>query len=276
MIGKYGMQYLSESDMAASNTRGFPEEVRKVLDGFGDDETRREQYIDFLMLCRFRSTLICHDSITIDRRPPPSAIRQFRIASQMKPEEGANLTDNKAYAFRGNKDKVAELNHPLTKTVISELGSAWANNIAYDVLIKYAKSKLKTAGVEVNDSDVERTEGYLSEMFLADMVKLHRFEPPICEVIGDRPVSSRFARWQIENNCAAVTTMTGMNLEPDSDLVKLVILLSDGTRDKERILKEVAGQLTVPDDQRENFHAELPEMIETCFENLRAVGLLIG
>ncbi len=277
MIGEYGLQYVSESDISSSTTHGFSEEVRSVLNTIGTDLIIREQYTDFIKFRRFRSTLICHSDFTLNRNADPSIVELFRISSSLKPADAdSHLSDTSTMQFIGDKDENVQMNHPLTKTVLAELGKVWTRSVDFGDLMERSKLSLANSNVQTTDDDRNKLATFLLRMFHVDLVHFHRFEPRMADAVSDKPASSEFARWQIEHDCVAVTTMTGMNLEPESDLVKLVIELADGSRNKQAIAQGVLAAADVPADQLEEFKEKLPSIVDDCLEKLLRAGLLIA
>jgi methyltransferase-like protein/SAM-dependent methyltransferase len=276
IIKGHGLQYIAEADISSSNISGMSEDVVNALNAIGTDIIRREQYIDFIKFRRFRSTLICHSSVELARSPEPSVVRNFRFSSPLKPPANANLFDTEPVTFTGERDETAQLNHPLTKTMLAELGRSWTHSIDFDELLAKAASDLAANGVPVSDEDVAKAEAYLLQMIRVELVRIHRFAPQIATGVSERPKTSDFARWQIEHGCKAVTTMTGMNLEPESDLVRIVISLADGTRDIDQIQKELLDAVDVPDEQRADLEANVPRIVEDCLNDLCSAGLLVG
>lgn len=276
MIKEHGMQYVSEADISSSNISGMSEDVVNALNAIGTSVISREQYIDFIKFRRFRSTLICRGNIEIDRNPEPSIVRNFRFSSPLKPEAEVDLFDTKPLTFTGERDETAQLNHPLTKTMLAELGRSWTQSVDFDALLAKAVSDLAGNGVNVSDDDIVKAETYLLQMIRVELVRIHRFGPETATSVSLKPKTSEFARWQIERGCKAVTTMTGMNLEPESDLVKIVISLADGTRSVDELQKELLDAVEVPEEQREDFEANLPQIVGDCLNDLCSAGLLVG
>lgn len=276
MIGDHGLQYIAEADISSSNISGMSVDVVNALNAIGTDIIRREQYIDFIKFRRFRSTLICRDNIELVRSPEPSVVRNFRFSSPLKPPADADLFDTEPLTFAGERDDTAQLNHPLTKTMLAQLGRSWTQSIDFDELLAKAASDLAANGVTVSDEDVTKAETYLLQMIRVELVRIHRFAPSTVSSISDRPKTSNFARWQMTRGCEAVTTMTGMNLEPESDLVRIVITLADGSRNIGQIQNELLDAVEVPDEQRKDFEANLPRIVEDCLNDLCSAGLLVG
>ncbi len=276
MAGRNGLQYVSEADISSSNMRGLPDKVLTALAGIGQDVVRLEQYLDFIKFRRFRSTLVCRNDLKIERSPDPSAIRNFRFASRLSPEPGSVLHDSSTVRFLGDKEESVQMNHPLTKTILASLSEVWTRSIAADEIFAAAADQLGSEGSSVTDDDIHMAESYLVEMYRVELIKLSRFEPELAHAVSANPKASDFARWQIDRNCAAVTTMTGMNLEPETDLVRLIIRLADGSRSQEMIGKEILELVEAEQEQRTEFEEQLPAMIDSCLSDLLRAGLLVG
>ncbi len=64
---RFNLQYLAESRLLA-NSFVLGSDLRKALDeNAGPDILRREQYLDFLIGCYFRQSLLCHAGVPINR-----------------------------------------------------------------------------------------------------------------------------------------------------------------------------------------------------------------
>lgn len=276
MLKPCGLRYIADTDLSASSIYGFSEDTRNTLMAIAQDPIALEQYIDLIKMRRFRSSVICHAERDVNFVPTPDAARRFRIASPLKPSAGPHdLADTSSVKFIGNKNEKIEANHPLTKTVLDRLSSAWPRSIEFDPLVAQSTEKLAAAGVDTTEDDVAKFSGFLVQMFQVELINFHRFEPRIGSGVSDRPVSSHFARWQIDKGCEAVTTMTGMNLEPETDLIKLMIKLADGTRDISEIEEEILEAAKVPEEKLNDFRESLPEIVVAGLADLHQAGLLI-
>ena len=63
----HGLQFLSEARVVMSSAEDLSPQMRSVLESFGDDLTMREQVLDLLRNRTFRETLLCRDSIALNR-----------------------------------------------------------------------------------------------------------------------------------------------------------------------------------------------------------------
>ena len=60
------------------------------------------------------------------------------------------------------------------------------------------------SSVEIKGEDKLKLATFLLQLFHVDLVHFHRFEPRMADAVSDRPVTSAFARWQIDHNCPQV------------------------------------------------------------------------
>lgn len=275
-IAQHGFQYLSESDAASMNPEKLSKAGRELLNRFGDDLIRREQYIDFVQCRRFRSTLFCRSGIELDREPEPAIIKKFYIASNVKaqPAEAALNTDG-PQKFLGSNEASLEINHPLTKAALTYLGGIWARSVSFSELLDESAKLLGPDRRDLDPAEIEQTSAYLVRLFQAGFVKLHRFRPTFPDAVADMPKTSAFARWQITRGSESVTTSTGLNLKPDYDAVRLLISLSDGTRDRNALAAALMEKLDVPESERQALAKQLPELIESNLQKMFESGLLI-
>lgn len=277
MLKPYGLSYIADTELSTSSTYGFSEDVRNALTAIAPDPIALEQYIDMIKMRRFRSSIICRADRDVLFVPPAYAAKRFRISSPFKPSDGPyDLADTSLVKFNGNKDENIEVNHPLTKMALDELASVWSGSIEFDTLVSRSAERLSTVGVAVTDDDIARLSQFLVQMFQVGLVNFHRFEPQITAAVSDRPTSSRFARWQIDRGCEVVTTMTGMNLEPETDMVKLMIILADGTREISEIEEAIMEAADVPEEDLDNFRASLPAIVVSGLADMNRAGLLIA
>src|SRR5262249_17649603 len=69
---RFGFRFVAEAEPFLMETRGFPTEVAGLLNGLAaKDVLLKEQYIDFLLLRRFRQTLLSPDGGCPREDPDP-------------------------------------------------------------------------------------------------------------------------------------------------------------------------------------------------------------
>lgn len=272
-IQPHGLQFLSEVDSFWMEAGQLSADILKKLDELGDDIVRREQYIDFIKCRPFRSTLVCHDNIVLDRHPTPAILKNFFIASQVQPEWASpNLKDPTNLKFVGPEGGTLEVDHPLTKAALIHLEKTWSKCLLFDELIEESR-KLSGGATE---PDIQKTAENLLEMFHSGFVYLHRFRPQFASVPGEFPKASAFVRWQLQHKSDNLTTLSGMNLKPDSDLMRLLLLLADGSRDHAALMSEASARIEVDESKKAELMAQLPVTVENKLLEFAKLGLLLA
>lgn len=276
-ISQFGLQYLSEADPIALHTGGLSAEVRKLFGALDNDLIRREQYIDFVRCRRFRSSLICRSGLKPVRDPKPAILDGMLVASHV--EFQGSLDDLAApvpMRFSRPNDASLEINHPLTKASLIYLKRTWSRSTPFPELIKEARNLLSDFDDDVIVSESEQTAAFLIQLYTAGFVKLHLHTPEFAHEVSEYPTASLFARWQVSRGSKSVTTMSGLNLAPEFEAVRVLISLLDGTRDRNALFNEMKEMFDVPDDQHAAFESNLPDMIDSNLAKLAESGLLIA
>ena len=273
MIGPHGLQFLSEADPIASNTLKLSVEARGLLDSVRDDIITFEQYIDLITCRRFRSSLICRSENPIDRAVSDSKVDEFYISSQVSTDlSSVNVTDATPVRFDGSKGASLTVNHPLTKALLVSMKSQWPKAMPFVDLLARA---FEIVGISSTE-DVSKARTYILQLYLGGFVKFGCYSPTFAAVVGETPVSSAFARWQISEDIENLTTLAGKNLKTLDPILRLIISMLDGTRGRVEIADEILAAIELPLEERERFTAALPDIIEDQLTQIASAGLLVG
>jgi methyltransferase-like protein len=266
----HGLQFLTEVDLYWGESKLKPE-VEAKLEELGDDFVRREQFTDFITGRPFRSSLICHEGITLDRHPRPEKLRSFYLASQVEPlSTEPDLRARSVEKFKGLDGEIIEIENPLTKAVLFALQKAWSKSLSFDELMREASALSGVAG----DEDIDAASPELLDLFKKGFVYIYSFRPEFPDKPGEKPRASRFVQWQIRKNCLNVTALSGMNLAPEDDVMRLILLLCDGTRDRDAIVAEMTRRIEFAESTREERLRQLPALVESRLGLFAKLGLL--
>ncbi len=272
-IEPHGLQFLSEVGAFWTENSRLPADVEKKLDEFGDNLIRREQYEDFLTNRSFRSSLICRDNVLLNRKPEPGILREFYIASQVHPQSAApRIADSTMETFVAAEGGTIQSNHPLTKAALVNLEQIWTRCIPFKELMDNAA---RLTGETVSSAEIGKASANLLGFVRSGHVYLHRYQPKFATIPGEFPKSSEFARWQIQRKSEIVTSLSGMGFKPDSDFMRLVMSLLDGTRDRAALIAEIKSRTEVQSAGKTKYEAELPRMVDTELKEMAKLGLLM-
>jgi len=265
-----GLQYLCEVDEWWGESRMRPEITAK-LDELGDDVVKREQYIDYILGRPFRSSVICRGSVKLDRKLSSGLLGGFYLASQAEPVLPiTDLQSNSEIPFKGIDGHEASVTRAQSKAALTYLKDRWSTSVRFDELMETAAVAAGAKGDPVDPQAVEELFG----LFKAGLIYLHRYRPEFPMLPGEKPAASRFVQWQIKKKCADVTALSGMNLRPSDDLMRLLLLLCDGTRTRDQIAADAASRIELPEESRDQLLAQLPAAVDERLAEFARLGLL--
>jgi SAM-dependent methyltransferase len=187
---RHGLQYLGEAE---------PYEMfdpRGVLEWLQSGLLEREQHLDFLKARRFRQTLLCRDTVELDRDAGPARMDRFLFSASGR-EVGIATEDGPA------------------RQVAQALRDVFPLPVPFDELLPYAGSAASLREI-------------LFSLVVAGFADLHVYDFPCADTVSERPRASAVARYQAERS-ASVTNLCHLVVELD-DAARQVIRLLDGTR----------------------------------------------
>ena len=103
-LGRHGLQYVGDSNIAQMYVDNLPEDAAEKLKAV-TDILHQEQYMDFIVNRRFRSSIVCPEAAAVDRNLRPEAIHNFYLSSAIKPDDAdlkAETTDTRFRDSSGN------------------------------------------------------------------------------------------------------------------------------------------------------------------------------
>lgn len=279
---KHDLQFLTEADYFTSNDGNYSPRVLEILEQFGGDIIKREQYIDFLINRRFRQTLLCRKEINVSYKPQVEAMRSVRVASDMnfaaaKPE----FSPNKIEAIICKNNRKIQIDHSLTKAALFLLGRAFPHSIAFAELVALAKNLLKQKvgeDFETTEKDDDILSNILLQIFGSDLVEFYLHEPTFAAQPSERPTVSPIARLQAQNN-DLVATLRQSAIGIQDEVIRNLLILLDGSRTRASVTREIKirienGKIKFNFDsnaEKRDFLENLPAIIE---ENLQAMTKL--
>ncbi len=141
-----GLQYLGDSSIPSMFVGNHSKEATEIL-GKIDNIIKQEQYMDFVINRRFRSTLICHDNCSLTRAVKPEKIEEFFLSTTLMPENGLNSVDLKAFKETAfcNMEKTAKINpqNLAATALLLVLAENRSKPMSADELVKEATSRLE-------------------------------------------------------------------------------------------------------------------------------------
>ncbi len=270
LISSNELSYIGEANPSTANPDRLRPEVRESVFGTSDDPLVREQYIDFVEMRRFRSSLVCRADAAPSPEYDAGALHSMRLVSTLSADGPMNLSPEAAMRFSAKKGGL-DVSHPLTKAFLIELERHGASGINCEDALENTAMLL---GSEPAIEDLNILDAYLLMMFRAEFITAHSCEAKFAKTISERPRVSAIARHQIESGSNVVTTLAEENLDIENPIVGAVMRLCDGMHTADEIAVELKQMVDVPEDEMEDFAAALPKMIEDILSEFAARGLL--
>lgn len=280
------LQYLSDCSLSSMYLGNMGADIVNKLKDL-NDIVRTEQYMDFITNRRFRSTLLCHSSMKLNRSLNNEDIRKFTLSLDITPEKPlseVNLesAESSTFYFKGNKEQHVSSTSPWLKAILYTLAENKGFPIKFNTLIDKANKKFKTdrkAQIEIdliNNAMNLVVKGYMEIGLLErDKEKINL----------EKPAISKLASYQVKNTSNNWVTSVdhvpiGVNL-----LDKFILSHIDGKNTKEQIVELLAkeavdGKITLNKDNKKLENAaeikqELATNLESTIEKFSMQGILL-
>jgi methyltransferase-like protein/trans-aconitate methyltransferase len=240
--GRNGLQYLSDAEFSRRNLANYPDEIRATLQRFPETEfVARDQYQDFIDGNGFRRTLLCHDTIPLQRRIDLDFVKRFYLLGATDPVAAdSNLTDMSPMQFKTQEGSTLTVSKPLLKAAYLCLGKTWPQALSFSELLGQSRALLgPESGSESNNDDAQLLTEAMFVLACSGEVSFMLSPPFLVRNISDRPQASLLARKQAENG-TLVTNLLHRPVRLEDDNARHFLQLLDGTRTVEQIVADMA------------------------------------
>lgn len=273
---KYGLQYLAEARLAECQCNFYPTISAEMGTGHEDPLIAKEQYFDFLKCRMFRQTLLCHESVPIDRIPSIDRLRKLFVASTAQPMSAPPdlITPGVVEKFALSNGATIALDLPVAKAAIAYLGQVWPKSVCFDELLDNAHQTCAAGMTGCDrDSDLLGLGEAILRIYGADLLNLHSYAQSAATAAGPYPITSHVARCQARKSFT-VTTLRHTTVVLQDALVRHLVSLLDGTRDRRVLLEEM---MTECERQACAMSVSVtPEVLEQKLRELARLALLVA
>ncbi len=271
----HGLKFLSEADYPDMRVWNPDSPAGKFLLALGDDVVTQQQYRDFIILRRFRQTLLRRAETPARPAADPAVVRSLSAGASTRPDGGApDLASDAPVKFRDEKDGELTTPHPLSKAVFLVLGEIWPRWAPVAELFREANARVVAAGGRAaTEEDELRTARFLLDAWGADVCELRSAPCRFVTRVSERPRASALARHQ------ALTLTTVANLRHqvvmlEDPLVRTFLRLLDGTRDRATICREMAAALREAGSPAAAAAADVESGVALNFDRVARLALL--
>jgi hypothetical protein len=209
---RHGLQYLGDAEPVRDDVRDLP--------SLAEDWIEARQYGDFLNCRKFRESILCRKHVPIDRTLSLDRFQALAAASRVKPAEPQA---DGAQKFELAQGRSLTTNHPLVKDVLCLLASRWPGSVS-------------VAGLPLGGYPPGDAADMLMRLVEAEAVELWQQPPRVATAIGERPVASPLARFQLSLGLTMVTNQRHQSVDLHDETGRALVSLLDGTRDREALV----------------------------------------
>ena len=249
----HGLRYLAEADLRDLRTDTWPAEVRGALPDAGD-VLRREQFLDYLKLRRFRQTLLCRAGC--EPAPTPNAARMasLSVASFARPVAADDERPELVTFEVPGGARLATADERVVAAFV-RLGQAWPAALSVAELVEDGPEPAALCDALVHGA-------------IRGVVWPHAHPPRLCVRAGEHPVASALARLQARDG-EPVATLRHNSIRIGDELDRQVLAMLDGSCDRAALCAQLAGAGGLDGDA-------LAERVEAILERIARSALLVA
>ena len=188
---------------------------------------RRDGLLDVLKERRFRQTLLCRADRRPDPEPKPERLAGMAVSGALR-----STTDQASgrVTFLGPGTAHVVSDHPLVVRTLRAIGESWP-----------APLPIADLGEE---RELPAIRDILLRCYATNLVRLHADPPMVSTVPPERPRVSPVARLEAAEG-TMVTTVRHTHLELDDAVVRQVVTLLDGSRDRAALVEAIGDPAAV-------------------------------
>jgi len=250
-----GLQFVSESNVAASREENFAPGVRLHLSAI-DDLVQREQNVDFLLNRSFRQTLLCPKSAAVQRRIAPEWLAGLYLASPVRPlGPDANGASGEAFFATPDGGRFG-MTAPSAIAALNHLALAWPDFLAIEELAAKIGDGAIVAQLAI-------------DLYPRNWIDLLPRSAMYTTTPGTHPKATALARWQTQQG-DFVTDLRHRSVTITDSFTRQLLPLLDGETDRGALLASVAGfddrehSQVANDDPETLLDAALHQLAERC------------
>ncbi|OZG32182.1 methyltransferase regulatory domain-containing protein [Rickettsia endosymbiont of Culicoides newsteadi] len=286
---KHNLNYLGDSSLAAMFVGNLPEKTAEKLQSI-NDIVRTEQYMDFISNRKFRTTLLCHDNVRLNRAIEPSKLSDFHTTLDIRPatpENEADISNAVELGFYCSNSESPDIStsSPIMKAVFYTYADNIGNPLTLDQITTLAMKKLEK--LQLKDFK-EELDSVIIQLVLQGYVQIFATKPISIYNISSKPKVSNFVRYQAQKLGETNLFVTNRinHFVPLRLHEKYIIELLDGTNSiqqiEEKIFEKFASGLLVASDKNGIVSDEqlikpyITHCVNVCLQKCKMNYLLIG
>ncbi|AAU04232.1 lysine methyltransferase [Rickettsia typhi] len=283
---KYNLQYLADCNISTMYLGNMPPKVVEQLKAV-NDIVRTEQYMDFITNRRFRTTLLCHNDLKINRNINNEDIKKFNIIFNVVPEKPLqevdldNAAENLQFFLNGNKECNLSTTSPYMKAILYTFSENLNNPLSFKQVTSEANKKLNNNKLnEIKNELLNNAMKLVLQGYISITNQKHRNKPVL-----DKPKTTQMVLYQAKHTPSM--WVTNLKHEPIgvNFFEKFALRYMDGKNDKKAIIEAILGhvekgELTLSKEgqkieNKEEIRKELESLFTPMIEKFASNALLV-
>lgn len=237
-----GLQYLGDTAIATMFPGNLPPSAAKTLQAVAGDAVKTEQYMDFIRNRRFRTTLLCHKDVVLNKNLSAAVLEDFYLVSQVSTSADLNkidLTSRNEVVINFNNNISFRTANPAVLVALKILLQQNNKPIATKELLNKVYDAL---GASANKDAVRKVIlDQFMRLVLADAVGISSYPGNFTTEISTKPKASELARYQAKRH----PWITNQKAEKANIDVfnRMLIQHLDGSNDFDAILDKMVNHV---------------------------------
>ena len=275
------LQYLGDAEPATMVVDNMPAEAAKTLKSLNLNLLATEQYMDFVRNRMFRSTLLCHPEVVLNRNVDPKCLDDLEINSLIALK--TPYAEGQPAVFIGVAGNELTVNEPITADLFTRVASLGRGSKPVREIVEETAQAFTE---QFQDKDAEAVRNDLARILIHGYFKKmadFTIGSASRRTAGEHPETLPLSRWQASRMQRVSSNRLDM-LNADPFVAKL-ITFCDGTRDRGAIIDALIESLhnkeyqlnennqPIEDIERGRYVVE--RLYDGALENLGKLGVLV-
>lgn len=281
---EHNLQYLSDAALTTMYVGNMKPSVAEKLKDL-NDIVKTEQYLDFINNRRFRSTLLCHQGIPLNRALNNDSAKKFALSLDVTPEKPLNIKELEnnepvKFFFKNDQKQYISTASPYLKAVFYVFAENKSYPLKFNSLVEKANKLFKTDKKNLIEADLFSN---AMNLIIKGYIDICLIEKDKAKVNLDKPCLNNLALHQVNHAKSNWITSINHSAVAVNLLDKYILKYMDGNNDKEQIIdyliKELEeGKFTVSKDNvqitdKKEIRKELSAHVENTVKKFSDFGI---
>lgn len=252
-VDQFDLQYLADANLYTMLGSTLSEQANEILDTI-EDLVEYEQYMDFFYVRHFRQSVLCKNSIEVDRDMDMDLVQDCYICSILSCNEEIDLDSTQPQVFQDQTGTEFDISHPLTKVAIVELAQIYPNSYSYGELVNRSQSILSVYGSEMANDDPDELLTELFNLYLSRGIRLSVVQRNFDSNLAEFPKASPLAQIYGQLNRCCIASVHHNSILMDEVSNYLLSLLTG-----ENTLEDIVSDVIVKSEHDPVFRRQMDQ-----------------